>query len=80
MFGDVLLKDNVLYHKYKAWFSKAQVNDKYVYWTGNALSESIVGMTIGQVLREEYDRGKVYLFQRKKAPFMYDHIAIKKGD
>jgi len=79
MFGKALLRENSLFRNYKNWLLNAKQGAQYIYFTGNALSESIIGQTIGEIVREDAFEGFVYMVQKKRAPFVYEHIAIKAG-
>ena len=68
--------DNV-HLKYTNWLYNSSPNEKYSYYIGERLSESILGTRIGKRLMNDAESGKVYLFQRKLDKNMYDHIAIK---
>jgi len=70
-------KNSPEYKTYKTWLLNSKPNERFVYFTGNSLSESIVGTFIGQVLMEDALKGMVYLFQRKLSPYNYEHIAIR---
>lgn len=70
-------EDPPLYKRYLKWIDTAKVQDKYVYYIGNSLSESIIGGVIGKLMMKEAMAGRIYLVQRKIRPYEYEHIAIK---
>ena len=68
---------DILYSRYTDWLTFSSPNERYSYYIGERLSESILGTRIGKKLMNDAENGKVYLFQRKINNGMYDHIAIK---
>jgi hypothetical protein len=78
IFGE-LLRDNKFFLDYKNWLMNAQPKEKYTYYTGNALSESKIGEMIGRVVMQDAMEGFVYLVQKKRGDYLYEHIAIKVG-
>lgn len=75
--GDTRLSDNKQFQDYKHWLVQSKPNQQFVYFTGNALTESIIGATIGKVLMEDAYQGFVYLVQKRVAPYIYNYIAVK---
>ena len=62
---------------YQSWLDTANPGQQFVYYTGNALSESIIGNILAQLFMTDAKEGKVYLVQKKVAPYTFNHIAVK---
>ena len=59
------------------WMRTAQPNDKYAYYTGSSLTDTLISNEIRKFIWSHACRGYVYLVQKKERVHYYHFIAIK---
>jgi hypothetical protein len=63
--------------RFIAWFKQAERHEKYVYYSGNSLTDSLLSVEIKKIAWTHACRGYVYLVQKKLGNGYYHFYAIK---
>jgi hypothetical protein len=61
------------------WLVRAQPNDKFIYYTGQSVQDTVLSREVGKQVYKYATRGLVYLVQLRSSGyyFDFDHYLIK---
>lgn len=68
---------HTLADKFNEWLAKAKPNDRYIYHVGLGLYDTVLSGQCKKVVWEQACLGNVFLFQRRKGPYIFEYIAVK---
>lgn len=57
--------------------NEATPNDKFLYYTGYNISDTIIGKTLAEITYDYSVKGKIYLVQRRVDYYNFDYLIIK---
>lgn len=64
-------------NEYLEWIEDACYGDQYIYHKGISPTESFIASLLARKVYKDYEKGLVYPISVRKAPFIFDFIAIR---